>query len=48
MITNLNVRVCNENNAIFLQFQEDGRAKEAAFPDWTSFLNWLAEKVHKK
>ncbi len=45
-MVNLNVRVL-DNGAVFVQYQEDGRAKDAAFIDWSVFLEWLAVKVLK-
>ena len=44
MIVNLNVRVLT-NNAVFVQYQEDGKAKDAAFLTWAEFIAWLTAKV---
>lgn len=44
MITNLNVRVLG-NTAVFVQYQEDGKMKDAGFATWMLFLRWLEEKV---
>lgn len=44
MVANLNIRVLT-NNAIFVQYQEDGKAKDAAFISWTEFLYWLSDTV---
>lgn len=44
MIVNLNVRVLT-NKAIFVQYLEDGKAKDAAFTDWLLFVEWLAKTV---
>lgn len=44
-IVNLNVRVLG-NGAVFVQYGEDGKAKDAAFIDWPTFLKWLEEKVN--
>jgi hypothetical protein len=46
MITNLNVRVLG-NGAIFVSYQEDGKAKDAGFVDWHEFIHWLTDKVIK-
>lgn len=43
-IVNLNVRVLS-NKAIFVQYQADGKALDAAFPSWQEFLEWLAPQV---
>jgi hypothetical protein len=47
MITNLTVRVLG-NNAVFVQYHEDGKAKDAAFMDWKAFIVWLEGKVGSK
>lgn len=44
MVANLNVRVLT-NKAIFVQYQEDGKAKDAAFLTWADFIEWLAGLV---
>ena len=44
MITNLNVRQVSEGG-LFVQFQEDGKAKDAVFATWESFSRWLLEKI---
>lgn len=44
MITNLNVRVLG-NGAVFVQYAEDGKAKDAAFLTWEAFIAWLEDKV---
>lgn len=44
MIVNLNVRVLT-NGAIFTQYQENGKAKDAAFSSWQEFLDWLVTVV---
>lgn len=43
-MTNLNVRVLG-NKAVFVQYQKDGRALDAAFVDWATFLTWLTQEV---
>lgn len=43
-ICNLNVRVLG-NGAVFVQYGEDGKAKDAAFSDWKTFIDWLTSKV---
>jgi hypothetical protein len=44
MIANVNIRVLG-NGAIFVQYQEDGKSKDAAFPTWEIAIKWLHEKV---
>lgn len=44
MICNFNVRVLT-NGAVFVQYHEDGKAKDAAFMDWSAFIQWLTEAV---
>lgn len=44
MITNLNVRVLG-NGYIFVQYHKDGKANDAAFPNWEVFLSWLRLEV---
>ena len=43
-MTNLNVRVLG-NGAVFVQYQRDGKAMDAAFVDWIAFLEWLEKEV---
>lgn len=43
-MTNLSVRKLG-NGAILVQYQEGGKAKDAAFGDWDEFIQWLAGKV---
>ncbi|MDB4552342.1 hypothetical protein N9016_01730 [bacterium] len=40
----MNIRVLG-NGAVFVQYQENGKAEDAAFPSWKEFLEWLTEKV---
>ena len=44
MLANLNVRVLG-NDAIFVSYNEDGKAKDAAFPCWADFIAWLSGAV---
>lgn len=44
MIVNLNVRVLS-NDAIFVQYQENGKALDAAFMTWEDYIAWLSAKV---
>lgn len=44
-MVNLNVRVLG-NGYIFVQYQEEGKAKDAAFISWEDFINWLQSKVN--
>lgn len=44
VVVNLNVRVLG-NGHIFVQYQEDGKARDAGFPHWFAFLDWLRIKV---
>ena len=43
-VTNLNVRTTG-NGAIYVQYHEDGKAKDAAFVSWSEFVAWLSNKV---
>jgi hypothetical protein len=43
-MANFNVRVLT-NGAIFCQYHEGGKAKDAAFTDWPAFVAWLTEQV---
>lgn len=42
-MVNLCVRVLG-NGAVFVQYSEDGKAKDAAFMSWPDFIAWLANK----
>ena len=42
-----NVRVLG-NGAIFVQYGEDGKAKDAGFQNWDEFITWLTGKVGSK
>jgi len=44
MITNINVRVLG-NGHILVQYQENGKAKDAGFSNWHDFSDWLLGKV---
>ena len=44
MIVNMNVRVLG-NSYIFCQYQEDGKSKDAAFPSWSAYIEWLKKEV---
>lgn len=44
MIVNLNTRVLT-NKAILVQYQEDGKSKDAAFLTWEDFIEWLRQTV---
>jgi len=39
MITNMNVRALG-NGHILVQYQEDGKAKDAGFNSWEDFIEW--------
>jgi hypothetical protein len=43
-MVNLNVRVLS-NGAIFVQYQEQGKSKDAAFLTWAEFIKWLTDQV---
>lgn len=45
-MTNVNVRVLT-NGAIFVQYQEQGKAKDAAFMTWQEFIDWLSLQLNK-
>jgi hypothetical protein len=42
-IVNINARVTG-NAAVYVQYQEDGKAKDAAFVSWLEFINWMEDK----
>ena len=42
-----NVRVLG-NGAIFVQYSEEGQAKDAGFQGWVEFIAWLTTKVGGK
>jgi hypothetical protein len=45
-MTNIQIRVLT-NGAIFVQYQEQGKSKDAAFMTWPEFINWLSLQVNK-
>lgn len=45
MIFNLNARRLTDGT-IFVQYQEDGRAKDGSHATWEAFVAWLRTKVH--
>jgi len=47
MVLNFNTRQLS-NGAIFVQYQENGKAYDAAFPTWNEYIDWLAKKVLDK
>ncbi len=44
MIANLNVRELG-NGAVLVQYQEDGKAYDAGFDSWASFITWITATV---
>jgi hypothetical protein len=44
MIVNINARILG-NSHIFVQYQEDGKAKDAGFSSWGAFIAWLSLAV---
>lgn len=44
MITNLNVRKLG-NSAVLVQYQEDGKSKDAGFMCWVDFITWLTSAL---
>ena len=46
IVVNLNIRVLG-NGFIFVQYQEAGKAQDAAFPSWKEFVTWLASKTYE-
>lgn len=44
MLANINIRVLS-NETIYAQYQKDGRAFEASWGTWASFIEWLASEV---
>lgn len=43
-IFNINARQL-DNKAIYVQYQQDGKAKDAAFPSWPDFVLWLQKQI---
>lgn len=41
---NVNARKLG-NGAIFVQYQQDGKAKDAAFSSWDEYVAWLKAEV---
>jgi hypothetical protein len=41
VIANINIRVLG-NGYLLVQYQEDGKAKDAGFADWGAFINWIS------
>jgi len=44
MIVNVNARITG-NNSVYVQYQEDGKSKDAGFSSWETFIEWLAERI---
>jgi hypothetical protein len=45
MMVNVNARLCTDGS-VYVQYQEDGKARDAALPDWQAFTTWMERKVH--
>lgn len=43
-IVNLGLRVLG-NGAVFVQYAQDGKAKDAGLVGWKEFLSWLTKHV---
>lgn len=39
-VNNINARLC-DNGAVFVQYDDLGKAKNAAFMSWADFITWL-------
>jgi hypothetical protein len=44
MFLDMSVRVLG-NGAVFVQYHEGGKSKDAAFMSWPEFIQWLTERV---
>jgi hypothetical protein len=44
MFLDMSVRVLG-NGAVFVQYHEGGKSKDAAFMSWPEFIEWLTERV---
>jgi len=44
MIVNINARILT-NNAVFVQYSENGKAKDAAFLSWADFITWFTKQI---
>ena len=43
-LANVNARQLS-NGAILVQYQQDGKAKDAAFMSWADFASWLHSQI---
>lgn len=43
-LANINARQLT-NGAVFVQYQQDGKAKDAAFMTWADFVDWLRTQI---
>lgn len=46
MIVNLNLRKCE--NGWFVNFTEDGRAKDRVFYTWQELCDWMSSKAEEQ
>lgn len=44
MITNVNARKTSDGG-IFVQYQTDGKSKDAVFLNWSSFISWFYANI---
>lgn len=46
MIVNVNIRQTSDNE-LYVQYQEKGKARDKAFLNWESLIEWLKEKTNE-
>jgi len=46
VIVNVNARLL-DNGHVYVQYQEDGKAKNAGFANWAGFISWLTDEVNR-
>jgi hypothetical protein len=45
-MVNINVRVLS-NGFIFVNYQQEGKAYNAAFLSWKEFIEWLGDNIYE-
>lgn len=45
-IVNINARLTG-NGGVFVQYQEDGKSKDAVFMCWEDFISWFQHGLEK-
>ena len=47
MIANINARIWT-NNSVYVQYQENGKAKDITLANWLAFVEWVTMKVQNE